>query len=79
MREQPPGYLKRIPSEVPPGRVIVHNNVRPTRRLNMRGFRAWYESIDRLPDLILCHCQWAPELGAHYIIKSYGTPAPRRD
>ena len=53
MTEQPPEYLKRIPAQVPPGRVIVHNSVRPTRGLNMRGFRAWYEPAARA-DLIPC-------------------------
>jgi hypothetical protein len=33
-------YLSGIPSEVPPGRVVVHNQVRPARRLGERGFRA---------------------------------------
>ena len=36
-----PDYLFKIPIRVPAGQVVVHNHVRPTRRLGSRGFRAW--------------------------------------
>jgi len=64
----PPDYLKRIPATIPPGRIIVHNNARPTRRLGLRGFRAWYEPAARSSRLAICYCAWAPELGIHYIV-----------
>lgn len=60
-----PAYLFKMPATVPPGRVLVHNQVRPARRLGTRGFRAWLS----LPDptrLAKCSCGWAPELGEHY-------------
>jgi hypothetical protein len=62
---QPPtlDYLPKIPAEVPGGRVVVHNNVRPTRRVGSRGFRSWLaEPSERL---VVCGCDWAPEL-EHY-------------
>jgi hypothetical protein len=35
-------YLTGIPRKpLPPGHVVVHNHVRPSRRLGNRGFRAW--------------------------------------
>lgn len=68
MTDEPPTYLKRIPATIPPDRVLVHNNVRPTRRLGQRGFRAWYEPAARSQRLAICYCGWAPELGIHYIV-----------
>ncbi len=61
-----PAYLAKIPAppDVPAGRVVVHNQVRPTRRLGFHGFRAWLaEPGDKLT---ACSCDWAPELGTHY-------------
>jgi hypothetical protein len=60
-----PTYLEALPSAIPTGRVLVHNFVRPTRRLGSRGFRAWLDSADRA-DLVRCECGWAPELGEHF-------------
>jgi hypothetical protein len=58
-------YLTRLPAAPPnDGRVIVHNTVRPSRRLGWRGFRAWLAPKDET--LERCPCSWAPELGAHY-------------
>ena len=34
-------YLSRIPQNVPTGKIVVHNTVRPAKQLGMRGFRAW--------------------------------------
>jgi hypothetical protein len=48
--------------------VLVHNSVRPTRRLGSRGFRAWLQSPDSV-GLEVCGCGWAPELGQHYRVK----------
>ena len=62
-----PLYLRKLGGEIPAGRVVVHNQVRPTRRLGSRGFRAWLtEPSERL---VLCGCDWAPELGEHYRVK----------
>jgi hypothetical protein len=57
-------YLTRLPAAVPPGRVLVHNTVRPARRLGTRGFRAWLEPPNE--SLTVCDCCWAPELGVHF-------------
>jgi hypothetical protein len=58
-------YLARLPARVPPGSVLVHNNVRPTRRLGSRGFRAWLSPAASARG-VRCRCGWAPELGAHF-------------
>ena len=60
-------YLSTIPDRVPEGRIVVHNNIRPTRRLGSRGFRAWL--ADPSPTVEVCPCEWAAELGEHYRIK----------
>ena len=64
-------YLSRIPAaaEVPAGLVVVHNSVRPTRRLGSRGFRAWLQ--ERRPELVRCDCPWAPEAGPHYRVERH--------
>jgi hypothetical protein len=61
-------YLERIlPAElIPEGVVVVHNNVRPRRRLGYDGFRAWVQAPD--DRLVICLCGWAPEAGVHYRI-----------
>ena len=59
-------YLTQLPSEVPPGRLLVHNQVRPARMLGERGFRAWLQEPSAQPPLVRCDCGWAPELGAHF-------------
>ena len=67
-----PEYLTTIPTEIPAGRVLVHNHVRPTRRLGSRGFRAWLaEPSERLE---VCGCGWAAELGEHYLSPQPGRP-----
>lgn len=62
-----PQYLSRIPSEVPAGRVLVHNHVTPTQRLGSRGFRAWLQKPDA-KRLEVCRCGWAPGL-KHYRVE----------
>jgi hypothetical protein len=57
-------YLSALPASVPRGRVLVHNNVRPTRVLGSRGFRAWLQSP--ASTLAVCACGWAPQLGQHF-------------
>lgn len=58
-------YLTRLPTQVPPARILVHNHVRPTRRLGSRGFRAWLSAPDDATTEP-CDCDFAPELGPHY-------------
>lgn len=65
-------YLTSLPEKIPPGRVLVHNNMRPTRRLGSRGFRAWLAAASPTEDDPLfepCACGWAPELGPHRRVK----------
>jgi hypothetical protein len=51
----------------PAGKVLVHNNFRPTRRLGSRGFRAWLIAAnDDRHGRKVCDCGFAPELGTHY-------------
>ncbi len=59
-----PDYLSSIPESVPSGKIVVHNNVRPTSRLGTRGFRVWLDEPS--PRYEVCSCEWAPELGGHY-------------
>lgn len=62
-------YLDRLPAAVPRGMILVHNNVVPTRRLNMRGFRAWLSPRNSNQRLQRCDCGWAAELGPHYVVR----------
>jgi hypothetical protein len=59
-------YLSRLPDALPDdGRVLVHNQVRPSRKLGSYGFRAWLQPMgDRIE---VCDCSWAPNLGRHYV------------
>ncbi len=57
-------YLSHVPKSVPPGKIVVHNNVRPTKQLGVRGFRAWL--AEPSPRYEVCPCEWAPGLDAHY-------------
>jgi hypothetical protein len=67
-------YLTRLPAAVPAGRALVHNHVRPTRRLGLRGFRAWLVDDDD-PKIEPCGCGWAPELGQHFRVRAPGEAA----
>lgn len=62
----PGEYLLRIPKpeDVPAGKVVVHNQVRRTRQLGSRGFRAWLQPASESVEV--CPCDWAPELNQHY-------------
>jgi hypothetical protein len=64
-------YLRTLPAAVPAGRVLVHNCVRPRRRLGASGFRAWL-SLPSNPRLVVCGCGWAAELGQHFRLKVTG-------
>jgi hypothetical protein len=61
-------YLSRLPVSIPPGMVLVHNNVRPTRQLGDRGFRAWLSQST--VGLEPCRCNWAADLGQHFIVSN---------
>ena len=60
-------YLAHVPKSVPPGKIVVHNNVRPTKQLGMRGFRAWL--AEPSPRYEVCPCEWAPGLDVHYRVR----------
>ena len=60
-------YLFKLPAAIPTGMVLVHNNVRPTRWLGSRGFRAWLSPPSA--DWEVCRCNFAPELGTHYRVR----------
>jgi hypothetical protein len=68
-------YLGTIPNadEIPASQVVIHNSVRPTRRLGDRGFRAWLAAPD--DPVEPCNCGWAPELGLHCRVTREGTDA----
>ena len=67
LREQERTYLSWMPMAVPGGRVLVHNNRRPTRRFDVRGFRAWLQ--DSTDNLEPCHCDFAPWIVTHYRVR----------
>jgi len=69
-----PEYLAAVPDELPAGRVLVHNHVRPAEHLGDRGFRAWLaDSAERYE---ACGCGWAAELGDHYLSRQPGRSWP---
>jgi hypothetical protein len=59
-------YLARLPRSIEAGSILVHNHVRPRRKLGASGFRTWLQSPDDAPATECCPCGWAGELGAHY-------------
>jgi hypothetical protein len=59
-------YLFSMPKAVPAGHLLVHNHVRPSRRIGLNGFRIWLATQVDAPPLVLCDCDWAPELGPHF-------------
>ena len=69
-------YLTKLPGAIPERQVLVHNSVRPARRLGERGFRAWLQ----VPDdrLEVCLCGWAFELGRHFVVTRGVTPDRNR-
>lgn len=61
-------YLTAVPTNIPAGKVLVHNHVRPTKRLGSRGFRAWLQPMtDRLSP---CDCGFAPRIPVHYRVSA---------
>ena len=71
-------YLSKLPHVIPGDMVLVHNHVRPTRRLGSHGFRAWLTAPDSAT-FAICGCGWAPERGQHFrvilpgALASYGS------
>ena len=63
-----------VPRTIPPGRILVHNHVRPRGFPNVGvgqdGFRAWTD-IPKPKEYrpVVCHCGWEPQLGKHYRVK----------
>ena len=50
-------YSMTEAEQVPHGRVLVHNRVRPRKILSWEGFRAWTQPLDET--LEPCACKWA--------------------
>jgi len=51
-------YVTRIPRHaLPEGRVLVHNDATPQRKIREHGFRAWTQL--KTARLVECHCDWA--------------------
>jgi hypothetical protein len=59
-------HLTKLPESLD-GSVLVHSTVTPTRRLGMRGFRAWLQAPDF--GIESCPCGWARELGPHFRVR----------
>jgi hypothetical protein len=63
-------YPRSLPKAVPPDRVLVHNQVRPSRVQGNLGARYWLQVPDLDGhELKPCACEWAPELGRHFRVK----------
>ena len=72
-------YLRKLPTEIPAGKMLVHNSVSPSLRFGARGFRAWFTTDPE--GLEVCPCNWCAELGNHYrkkIPEPTGGSAPSR-
>jgi hypothetical protein len=67
-------YIKKLPDEIPEGKILVHNSVRPQKTLGRNGFRAWLDELSLFvtPAYTKCDCGWAAELGDHYIVNRQG-------
>ncbi len=66
-------YVGRTPRAVPPGRIIVHNHVRPGGfpdvPVEFQGFRAWTDvPKPKGYRVVACRCGWAPDL-RHYRVR----------
>ena len=59
-------YLATRPRMIPKGRVLVHNHTKHSKvtKVNLNGFRAWYQKPNET--LIPCKCGWARL--PHYIV-----------
>jgi hypothetical protein len=70
-------FLTTIPSQVPEGQVLCHNQVYPPADIpGVRGSVCWIQApSDRLKP---CECGWAPDLSPHYRVTITGSMAPTR-
>ena len=52
-------YLATRPRMIPAGRVLVHNHTKHSKvtKVNLNGFRAWYQKPNET--LTPCKCGWA--------------------
>jgi hypothetical protein len=59
-------YLATKPRMIPGGRVLVHNHTRHSKvtKVNLNGFRAWYQKPNET--LEPCKCGWARL--PHYVV-----------
>jgi hypothetical protein len=59
-------YLATKPRMIPKGRVLVHNHTKHSKvtRVNLNGFRAWYQKPNET--LEPCNCGWARL--PHYVV-----------
>jgi hypothetical protein len=62
------------PRTAPPGRIVVHNHVRPAGfpdvPLGLDGFRAWTDvPTPATYAVIPCRCGWAPHLAQHFRVR----------
>jgi hypothetical protein len=55
-----------VPKAIPTGKILVHNSVRPSKRIGSRGFRAWWDEAANKADWKECRCGWCADLGEHY-------------
>ena len=61
----------RLATKEPPpaGHILVHS------RLDSRAFRAWWTEPG--DELVLCDCEWRPDLGEHYRVERPGSSGQR--
>ncbi len=59
-------YLATKPRMIPKGRVLVHNHTKHSKvtKVNLNGFRAWYQISNET--LEPCNCGWARL--PHYVV-----------
>ena len=59
-------YLATKPRMIPAGRVLVHNHTKHSKvtKVNLNGFRAWYQKPNET--LVPCKCGWARL--PHYVV-----------
>jgi hypothetical protein len=64
-------YCEQLPRELPAGRYLVHNHIKPVSRLGRNGFRAWTQKWN--DNLVECRCDFGgcknDKLHKHYRIR----------
>ena len=63
-------FLHELPPNVPAGKILVHNSVKPATKLGEGSFRAWLDNPG--PQHVVCSCGWANGLGNHYRVRLPG-------